>query len=327
MRLMFWFCVGLQIFWTFTAAAAEGGTTRIAGTVEEIRSGTPDVTVILCDQATGLPVAPDSFRPFNESKLKFPVKVVTTQTDRRGNFVFTNVPPGEYRVVAQKWTGPFKGIFEVHGTVIQLFGTADHIRVPSDGAEKVWLRPGGDGVVTFDLETSNDGNLMVVSAQPLLADPILGFHAPGSNFLSHAIAVNVMPSGRTTMVGVPPGTFHAWFFANDNSPGFAAETFVMDKAFVRVPKIPFVAGWSDGRHDPPARLKELSNRLSMVNLTARGLLGIDENLSIQQQFAKAQGFLGELARVVSLPDGEATTVGDLVAIIGYENLKAGRRGK
>ena len=183
--------------------AAEGH--RIAGIAQEVSSGTADVTVILCDQKTGQPVLADTFLPFVQGKFEFPPKLATTQTGRRGEFVFTNVPPGEYRLVAQKWTGPFQGIFEVHGAVIQLFGTADHVRVPSAEAEQLSLAPPGNGIAMFNLEMPNQGTLLVLSSQPMLADPILGFHAPGTNFLNHVVAVNVMPYGRTTVVGLPGG--------------------------------------------------------------------------------------------------------------------------
>src|ERR1041384_3599693 len=75
---------------------------RIAGITMEVNSGTPDVTVILCDQKSGQPVLVDTVVPFLQGKFDFPPKLATTQSGARGEFVFTSVPPGEYRVVAQK---------------------------------------------------------------------------------------------------------------------------------------------------------------------------------------------------------------------------------
>lgn len=307
---------------------AAAATNRIAGTVMEVRGGTPDVTLILCDQNSGLPVTANTFQPFTESRpLNFPPQLATTLSGARGSFAFTNVPPGEYRIVAQKWTGPFKGIFELHGGVIQLFGVADHIRVPSPEAETLSLSPPGDSVLVLDLAMPNNGTLMVLSTKPLLADPILGFHAPGTNFLSHAIGLNVMPYGRTTVVGLPKDTIHAWFFVNDNSPGFAADTYEMREPYLRAPQISFVAGWSDGRHDPPERLKTLSVLLSQHGVTPYSLLGMDKELPMAKQLAQLQKFYGELDRRVALPNGDFATMSDLIALISYEQLKKGLQSK
>jgi hypothetical protein len=215
----------------------------------------------------------------------------------------------------------------VHGAVVHLFGTAEHVRVPSAEAERLSLAPAGNGIVTFEVEAENEGTLFVLSSQAMEADPILGFHALGTTFLNHALAINVMPYGRTTVVGLPQGTFHAWFFANDNSPGFASETFALSGDFLRVPKTRFIAGWSDGRKDPPARLKELSDRLAAAGLRPAKLLGIDESEPMGKQQARLRSFLTELGRTIEVGGGEKVAVGDLVAILSYENLKNGGRKK
>ncbi|HUS37588.1 MAG TPA: carboxypeptidase-like regulatory domain-containing protein [Verrucomicrobiae bacterium] len=314
--------IAVTALFCFEVFGAEAGH-RIGGVTMEARAGTPDVTVILCDQKSGQPVLAESFLPFLQSKLSFPPKLATTQSGPRGEFVFTNVPPGEYRVVAQKWTGPFKGLFAVHGAVVHLFGTAEHVRAPSAEAEGISLSPAGNGIVTFEVEAENEGTLFVLSSQGMAADAILGFHALGTNFLNHALAVNVMPYGRTTVVGLPQGTFHAWFFANDNSPGFASETFTLGGDFLRAPKTRFIAGWSDGRKDPPARLKELADRLTAAGLRPATLLGIDESAPMGEQQARLRSFWTELGRMIEVGGGEKVAVGDLAAIIGYENLKKG----
>lgn len=69
-----------------------------------------------------------------------------------------------------------------HGAVIHLFGTANNIRVPSAEAERLVLAPPGERIATFDLDTPNQGTFFVLSSQPMLADPILGFHALGTTF-------------------------------------------------------------------------------------------------------------------------------------------------
>ena len=170
------------LFWLVLAVSgrAEGAdhTNRISGIVREDAGGASDVVVVLCDQATGLPLSPETYQPFTERK-QFPPKILTTVSGRRGDFSFTNVPPGNYRLVAQKWVGPFKGLFEVHGGVIQLFGATSNIRVPSAEAGRVVLSPPGEAVLAIDMEAPNSGVMVVFSTEALAADPILSFNAPG----------------------------------------------------------------------------------------------------------------------------------------------------
>jgi hypothetical protein len=290
----------------------------------EASSGTPDVVVVLCDAASGIPVDNRTFAPFTSApKKQFPPNLVVTLSGPRGTFSFTNVPPGEYRLVAQKWAGPYKGVFEVHGGVVQLFGTADNIRVPSAEAKKVVLRPPGDGILALDMRVPNSGTLVVLSTQPLSADPILGFSAPGTNFFSHTLGWNVMPYGRTTFVGLPQTKLHTWFFANDNSPGFTAEVYDVESGFLRAPAIPFVAGWSDGRKEPPPRLQELADRLKKLGRSPQAVLGVDETLPLRDQYERVALYRENPSHTVMLSNGETIPGGDLVALMLYEQL--GRR--
>ena len=113
-----------------TAAGAGGAEpaedTPIFGIVMELRSGTPDVAVCLCDAATGLPLAKETYKPleWGKDQLDDATKMMAiVVTDKSGQCRFENVPAGKYRLVAQKWIGPYKGVFEDHGTVIQLMGS------------------------------------------------------------------------------------------------------------------------------------------------------------------------------------------------------------
>lgn len=306
------------------ASPSPDATNRIAGGVSEGRSGARDVVVILCDQRTGVPLSADTMRPVTEKEqIDYPPKLITTSTDNRGEFVFDHLPEGEYRVVAQKWTGPFKGVVELHGTVIQLFGTADHIRVPSAEAVQVTLKAPGDGILVFDQKAPNDSTILFLSTEPPVADPILGLHALGREFLTHTIGINVMPGGRTTVIGAPRGTVHAFFFAPDNSPGYAADSYEVGD-FTRAPTIPFVAGWSDGRHDPPPRLQRMAELLQQNQWHAESVLGLRTNVTRSELAVDYRKLLEKLDQKVELPGGEQATVGDLLAIISYARMKAGR---
>ena len=130
-----------------------------------------------------------------------------------------------------------------------------------------------------------------------------------------------MPYGRTTVVGLPSTNIHAWFFANDSSPGFGAESYDLSEGSFRAPAAPFVAGWSNGRHDPPRRLAMLAERLKEQGLTPRSLLGIDESLAQGEQYVEMRKQMADMERTIELPEGYRVRVGDLIALISYDFLK------
>jgi hypothetical protein len=312
--------------WATPAAADEPKAGhRIAGTVLEVRGGAADVVVFLCDQLTGLPLDAATRRALDVSGRpdKLPA-FLTAVSDQRGSFAFTDVPAGEYRVVAQKWTGPFKGVFEVHGSVIQLFGAADHVRVPSPEAEQVVLRPPGEGVLVLDQQVPNSATLLLLSTRPLAADPVLGLHALGRDFLTHLIGVNRMPYGRTVVVGMPREEVHAFFFAADNNPGYAAASYEVP-GYERAAKVPFVASWSDGRHDPPPRLREVQELLRRHGMTAFAAVGLTPTGDGAKDRAAFRKLADDFGRHVKLPGGESATVGELLAAEAYTRLEAAVR--
>lgn len=287
----------------------------------EIRAGTPDVVVVLCDQSRGVPLSADKLRPITEGERSGGLpKLLTTTTGPRGKFAFEDLPAGEYRVVAQKWIGPFQGVFEIQGTVIQLFGTADHIRVPSPAAQRVVLQPPGDGVLYLDQEVPNSETFLLLSTRRPAGDPILGFSGLGKAFLANMIGANRMPYGRTIVVGVPREKVHAFFFAADNAPGYATQEYEV-RAFERPGRVPFVASWSDGRHDPPPPIRRTMELMQKHGLTAEGLLGIDSNLSPQQRGEARLKLVDQLDREVQLPEGRSATAGDVLAAEAYARLQ------
>jgi hypothetical protein len=308
---------------------AAGNVHTIAGIVMELRSGTPDVSVCLFDSATGLPLAKDTYKPIGSGSGQanaMATEMAILVTDERGHFRFEQVPAGKYRLVAQKWIGPFKGIFAEHGTVIQLMGTADDVLVPrpSDGPQAlVSLRPSGGGIVQFDQDVGNNETFLFLSTSPPEFDPILGLNAMGTSFLQHLIGFNRMPLGKTTVIGVPGVPLHAFFFAADNSPGFATvEVPVSNVGLVRVPAEPFVAGWSDGRKTPPPELAKLMEFMEAHALTPEQLLNIPElsNANFAAHQARMQELQKELSQKIELAEGVTARVGDVLAVKGYQRL-------
>ena len=63
----------------------------IFGIVMELRSGTPDVPVCLCDAATGIPLLKDSYKPIDPSKspsLDMAKDLAIVVTDKKGSIPF-----------------------------------------------------------------------------------------------------------------------------------------------------------------------------------------------------------------------------------------------
>lgn len=329
-RIVGWIVFALIAAQARSDEPAVGNAHTIAGIVMELRAGTPDVAVCLCDAATGLPLAKDTFKPIgsgNGQANPMATEMAILVTDDTGRFRFEQVPAGKYRLVAQKWIGPFKGIFAEHGTVIQLMGTADEVLVPrpaDDQQALVSLRPSGGGVVQFDQDVGNNETFLFLSTSHPEFDPILGLNAMGTPFLQHLVGFNRMPLGKTTVIGVPSVPLHAFFFAADNSPGFATvEVPVSDAGLVRVPAEPFVAGWSDGRKTPPPELAKLMEFMEAHALTPDQLLNIPElsNANFAAHQARMQELQKELSQKIELAEGVSARVGDILAIKGYRRLK------
>lgn len=323
--------IGLVMTATYARSAEPGADTThtISGIVMEFRAGTSDVPVCLCSAATGLPLAKETYQPFEWGKANEDGKVVEMAiavTDNRGRFRFENVPDGKYRLIAQKWTGPYKGVFEVHGSVIQLMGVADDVVVPRPADEykaQVALTPPGKGIVEFDQDVGNSETFMFLSMSPPEFDPILGLNGMGASFFQNLIGVNRMPYGKTTVVGAPDRRLYAFFFAADNSPGFATVEIPASRSgLVRMGPERFVAGWSDGRKTPPAKLAELMEYMDKYSLTVSQVLEIPElsHATFAAHNARMQQLRQQLSKEVELPEGRLARVGDLLAAEAYRRL-------
>lgn len=316
------------------SAESAGDTTHtISGIVMELSSGTPNVTICLCDAATGMPLSKKNYEPIDWAK--FDVDSTTTEmaiilSDDKGKFRFEDVPLGTYRLIAQKWTGPYKGLFKVHGTIIQLLGVAENVVVPrpADNYQaQIVLRPPGSGIIQFDQDVGNNETFMFLSTSPPEFDPILGLQAMGPAFLQRLIGVNRMPLGKTIVVGAPDQPVYAFFFAPDNIPGYATvEVPTAKTGLVRVPPEPFVAGWSDGRKTPPPNLVELGEFLDGHALSPRQLLDIPKlsNATSEAYDKRMKELMSQLSKKIELPEGRSALVGDILAVEWYRWLN-GRR--
>ncbi len=302
----------------------------ITGFVMEFRSGTADVPVCLCDAATGLPVAKNSYKPIVWSKGlggNPAQEMAIAVSDEKGNFRFDDVPDGKYRLIAQKWMGPYKGVFELHGAEIRLMGAADEIIVPrptDEQASRAVLIPHGENAIQFNQDVGNNETFLFLSTAPPEFDPILGLQGLGTAFWKNLIGVNRMPLGKTTVTGAPNKPVYAFLFAADNSPGFAAITIPPpETGMVRLPPEPFVAGWSDGRKTPPPKLAELMEFMKKHELSTQRLLEIPEmsNANFKAYQARVQELWSDLSRVIELPEGQTARIGDLLAADAYFKLQ------
>lgn len=263
-RLLFSCLLLIGILGLHTTAQAQDGS--LSGTVVDADDRPiQGITVIVCDDETGIPVSQATFRPFTE-EMKYQ-EIAFATTNPLGQFTLANVRPGTYRLLAQSWqdaTEEVEGVLEVNGRIVHLRGIAPGVVVPSPEAEQVKIRPAGNAMLNIatDPLAPNDETLLVVSRASLAADPILAFGAWTGPFIPQMLAGNRMPHGRTTIYGLPAGVVHLGAFAADNNPGFGGAQCELMAGRTSFVKIPLIASWSDGHKQPPPRLEPLVKRLS-----------------------------------------------------------------
>ena len=304
-------------------AAQSASVGSITGQVGE--PGIQGATIFLCDAKSGLPLDQKTHQQFTKTNFG---ECLCTRSDAAGRFCFTNIPPGSYRLLAQSFRDlePAPQRQRYVSTIpptdgVELHGTAENVQVPSPSATNALILPLGKGVITFDQRFPNDGGYLLLSTRPVTGDAILGFLGWNEDFLSHLIGVGCNPNGRTLRVsGLPERNIQAVIFANDNSPGFGATFYA---TLPETPqRMPIVAGWSDGQHEPPPRIRHIMDVLETYNTTAGEFLKIRKPraANFAESLPELARALGPLDRVVVLPSGDPATVADVYACIGYKHL-------
>ena len=257
-----------------TTLVAETGT--IAGGFADNHSQITYVgkaVVFLCDAKTGYPLDRETKRPFDFSRAaKIADLCWYTVALDKGSFQFEEVPVGEYRLFAQSWSGT-EGLPALQGKTSQnvyLHGCAD-VEVKAGEQAVAWVEQLGNGVleITTDPEVYGDTYLLL-SLEPTTGDPILGLTGWGPDFVSNVVGFTHMAQPKVMIYGLPEDRpIHAALFANDNYPGMGAATFA---AGAKNGTVPIYAGWSNGKHDPPARLKSLTDYLASSTLKPEDFL-------------------------------------------------------
>jgi C-terminal processing protease CtpA/Prc len=291
--------------------------------------------VVVCDQQTGIPVHESTSRPFTELSEKEYSDEERTHfaqalTDEQGRFVIDGVADGEYRLIAQSWPeagGPITGALEKNGSVVILRGIVGHVRVPSDEAQHIALRPCGTASLRVD---QSNCDLVIISAAPLATDPILGPLALSGEFIPQMVSASRTVGRILTVHGLPGGTVHIAAISFDNVSGFGGATAELTAGTMSHVHPLMVAAWSDGHHDPPPRLAALcdeyrARRDKLADPSVREQ--VPEYFALMKQkpadprkaWTRAVPFLD---RPITLADGRAIPFKDWLAVEEYVELRA-----
>jgi hypothetical protein len=310
---------------------------QIEGDIARPTDGCNQALVVLCDQASGEPLCRQTFQPFtlvmattNDDEAMTWLQVIP---DAAGHFQFTNLPAGNYIVVAQAWNSPLPWTnlinnssefeFAARGPraeTLHLLGRAE-VSLPLDRARPLKLTSPGTNSIRFAYQ--GDGEYVLLGTQPQRGDPVLGWLGWGTNFISHLIGFDVIPRGDGLLVHGLPEETYASIFANDDSPGFGSMR--LQFGGTNAVKIPVVAGWSDGYKIPPTNLVWLVELLETNKFNIDQLLGIytrprgRQTLTEFEQ-AMARHIVPIWEKEITLPTGQKTRVADLLTALGYARL-------
>jgi hypothetical protein len=292
------------------------------------KPGIAGAAVFICDAKTGMPLDPEKHRSITDD-LKGFKGFLLVRTDSGGEFCFSNIPPGTYRLVAQ--TLPPNQGFPQGDAILppaeesKFYGIADNVVVPSRGASHVAVHAIGSGSITLD-QPFPDGSSVIVSTKPLAGDPILGFLGWSDEFVSHIVGCGSVPHRRSiTLTGLPEKDLHVVIFVNDEILPFGAADYpVLPKT---PQQIPIVSGSSDSQHEPPPKIRHVLDVLEAHQTTGMRLINSapmrpPRSLDPAVYFPVLKAQLGPLDRMVLMPNGEKASVADLYAADLYKQLLA-----
>ena len=310
---------------------------QIEGDIARPTDGCNQALVVLCDRASGEPLCRQTLQPFtlviattNDDEAMTWLQAIP---DAAGHFQFTNLPAGNYIVVAQAWNSPLPWTNLINNSsefefaarspraeTLHLLGR-EEVTLPSDRASRLKLTSPGTNSIRFAYQ--HDDQVLLLGTQPQRGDPVLAWLGWGTNFVSHLIGFDVIPRGDGLLVHGLPAETYASIFANDDSPGFGSTR--IDFGGTNAVKIPVVAGWSDGYKIPPTNLVWLVELLQTNKFNIDQLLGINTRPLARQTFieyeqAMARHVLPIWEKEITLPTGQKTRVADLLTALGYARL-------
>jgi hypothetical protein len=283
--------------------------------------------VVLCDAKSGLPLIAETRGPLTRSDFDGPEDLWHAVGS---GFEFKDVPPGEYKLIAQAWSGT-AGMpsMERPSSIVMLLGTRTAVKVEAGQATETPITPLGDRQLSVSLDPDAEGSFVFVSTTPMRTDPILGFLGWGDEYLRNIVAAAHHSQPRLTFIGLPSDCeLHVGVFAYDNLPGVGGAVVRADQREVTVP---IYAGWSDGKTDPPPRLLPLveyleksgSDWTDVAQIQPPPELGEKEH-HLDESIAWEIGF-DQAEREVQVGDLGKVAVKDVMAADRYRMLRKYRQ--
>ncbi len=286
-----------------------------------------NAAVFLCDAKTGYPVVAATKKLLGQSVVDGIDKLWHTTTDEDGRFEFNEVPFGLYRLVAQSWPGinQIPTMEGEAGTLVRLHGVAENVRVKEDRPAEAVVKRLGDGVLKIRNDPEEAHAFLFLSRAPTIGDPILGPDGWGERFVAESIGITLMEETYVTIEGLPDGKdLHVALLNYDNNPGIGGGTFRVGRE--REVRLEILATWSNGKHDPPARLLKLVEHFEANNLSLSALIGLKKtdghNFKELRRIAKEDPH--RMIKVEGL--GEFRFI-DLLAASSYKDLRDSHRAR
>lgn len=339
-------CAGLVLSHCWLTALMGGSlSAEEAGAPGQIQGALVDSTgnmadagqavVFLCDADSGMPLSTATRRIVEpgqaEELFRFDGFWHAVTVDS-GQFVFNDVPPGKYRLVAQAWSG-IAGMArgmpkslnsepgEEPSAVLILLGSAEQVEVKAGEPTQVMIQPWGHESLRIVTDPEEPHNYLVISRKAPLGEGVLGPLGWGEAFIAGAIGVTRMETPHVTLVGLPESAeVHVGLWNYDNSAGVGGGTFVVGKD--RPGRLPIYAGWSNGKYEPTARLKKLAEHLETADVDILELLDLKDAQWSREYFQQVWDRAEEPVQVEGY--GEAKFI-DVLAAESYREMAKHRR--
>jgi hypothetical protein len=285
-----------------------------------------EVPVFLCDAKTGYPMDRETRAPAKFTLHDWPLeRAWHTLTKENGTYTFADVPPGRYRLVAQSWSGT-KGIPKLPGKTTSMFillhGTAEDVEVKAGEPTIAVVRQLGNHTLHITNDPEEAAAFLLISLKPPIGDAILGPFGWGDEFVRNVVGFTHMAQPEVTILGLPENrNAYAGLVNYDNNPGVGAGFFKPEDAegTVRI-----VASWSNGHHDPPPELIQLTEHIESRKILAAEFF--DKSETFKYDFQARHKLVQQLRenpnRKVSVRDLGERRLAEVVAALSYAELRA-----